>query len=82
VSFGTNSNIESLPMSNNEYSPIEHLVIENTVCFDLLDRLLSYIPELRHLKFRYLDGCNCRRTQLYPITLNYLLDISLELVFF
>jgi hypothetical protein len=55
--------IESLPMSNNEYSPIEHLVIENTVYFDVIDRLLSYVPDLCHLKFRYLDGCNCKRTQ-------------------
>ncbi|CAF3185489.1 unnamed protein product [Rotaria socialis] len=53
VSFATNYNIESLPMSNNEYSPIEDLIIENTVNFDALDRLVSYVPELRHLEFRY-----------------------------
>ncbi|CAM4941144.1 unnamed protein product [Rotaria socialis] len=53
VSFATNSNIESLSMSNNEYSPIEDLIIENTVNFDALDRLVSYVPELRHLEFRY-----------------------------
>lgn len=81
VPFETNWNIESLPMSNNEYSPIEHFIIEDTVYFDVLDRLLSYVPKLRHLKFRYLDGCNCRRTQLYPITLNSLSNISLELAF-
>jgi hypothetical protein len=68
-------------MSNDELSSIEYLIIENTVYFDVLDRLLSYVPALRHLKFRYLDGCNCKRRQLYPITLNYLSHISLEFVF-
>jgi hypothetical protein len=81
ISFETNFNIESLPMSDNKYSPIQHLVIENTVNFNLLDRILSYVPELRHLKVRYLHGFNSNPTQLYRITLNHLSYISLGLVF-
>lgn len=79
VSFQTECNINSFQMSNNEYSPIEYLVIENDICFDVLDRLLSYIPELRHLKFCCLDGYNSKRTQLYPLRLNHLSNVSLEL---
>ncbi|CAF1389491.1 unnamed protein product, partial [Rotaria sordida] len=81
ILFETKSNIDSLPMSNNEYSSIEHLAINNTIYFDALDRLLSYLPDLRQLKLRYLAGYKCKRTQLCPIELNYLSDISLKLVF-
>ncbi|CAF4530148.1 unnamed protein product [Rotaria socialis] len=60
VSFATNSNIESLSMSNNEYSPIEDLIIENTVNFDALDRLVSYPVQFLRISteddIEYLDG--------------------------
>jgi len=65
-------------MSSNEYSPIKHLVIENTVHFDVLDRLLSYVPELRYLTLNCLDGSFREREELSTMSLNHLTDISIK----
>jgi hypothetical protein len=63
-----------LPFATNEYSSIEQLVIKNTVYFYDIDRLLSYVPQLRQLSLGYLyvpyTPVTNKWTQ--PIPLNYL----------
>ncbi|CAF4187660.1 unnamed protein product [Rotaria sp. Silwood2] len=47
---------ESLTIATDEISPIEHLVITNTIYLDELLTLLSYVPQLRRLSIHCLDG--------------------------
>ena len=49
VSFGEDYIPGLLPFATNKYSPIEHLVINGNVHFNLLRRILSYVPQLRRL---------------------------------
>jgi hypothetical protein len=56
ISGLTMGNSKLLPNVNNQYSPIEYLVMKNSVYFDYLDILLSYVPQLRHFSLHCLDG--------------------------
>ncbi|CAF3643583.1 unnamed protein product [Rotaria sordida] len=42
---------DPLPVATNEYSPVEHLIINNTVRCEQLNSLISYVPQLRRLSF-------------------------------
>jgi hypothetical protein len=75
----TKQYLKPLPIATNEFSPIEHLVINNKVSFIQLDSLLSYVPQLRRLSFGYLDGSRNSRITKSSITLSYLIDVSLKL---
>jgi hypothetical protein len=74
----TKQYLKPLPIATNEFSPIEHLVINNKVSFIQLDSLLSYVPQLRRLSFDYFDGYISSRICTNAIQLNYLTDVSLK----
>ena len=71
------SNYDSLPVSTNEYSPIERLIITNSVYSYELDSLLSYIPQLRRLSIYSLSRSWYKRTEISPHILNDLTHLSL-----
>jgi hypothetical protein len=75
----TSVNIRSLSIATNEFSGIEHLVINNKVSIDQLICLLSYVPYLRRLSIDHLDGFGFNRTQRNPIILKCLTNVSLKL---
>jgi hypothetical protein len=78
ISLSTSSVLEWLSIGDDEYSPIEHLVIDDTVYFDTLDHLLSYVPQLRKLSIQCLHGYLSTRTELSAIKLNHLTHLSLD----
>jgi hypothetical protein len=49
LSLGERIGSNLLSFATNEYSPIEHFIIENGIHIDQLDSLLSYVPRLRRL---------------------------------
>lgn len=70
----------SLPIAINEYSPIEHLIITNSIKLHEFDSIISCVPQLRRLslnlsatyqKFRSAQRC--------PFVLKKLTHISLQL---
>jgi hypothetical protein len=70
--------VESEPLSiamMNEYSSIEHLVINNGCHLHELISLLSYVPQLRRLSLHDLYGI---LIESYPIRLNSLTHISIH----
>ncbi|CAF4940100.1 unnamed protein product [Rotaria sp. Silwood1] len=69
------------PMSTdtNEFSPIEHLVINNKVSLNQLYSLLSRVPQLQHLSLDHLCVPRWSQTSLNSITLHYLTHVSLKL---
>jgi hypothetical protein len=69
----------SLPIATKEFSPIEHLIINNKISFNQLDNLLSYVPQLRRLSLSHLNGYQSSRIRTNSTTLNYLTDVSLGL---
>jgi hypothetical protein len=78
VSFRPSYDLDNLlPIADKESSPIEHLIITTSVQFDEIDNLLSYVPQLRSLSINCLDGVYSKRTELSPIMLNHLTDVSL-----
>ncbi|CAF3577991.1 unnamed protein product [Rotaria sp. Silwood1] len=68
-----------LPMATDTISPIEHLVITNTIYFYELLTLLSYVPQLRRLSIHCLDGSRKKQTISWSTILNYLTHISLNI---
>jgi hypothetical protein len=70
---------EPLPISTNEYSSIEHLIIENKICLDHLDSLLSYVPQLRRFSIQLLEDSWKKRTKVSSLVFNHLTHISLQL---
>ena len=67
-----------LPISTNEYSPIEHLIITNNVELDGLDSLLSYVPQLRRLSLDSFTHIWLSRIKLCSFVLNSVTHISLK----
>ncbi|CAF3154433.1 unnamed protein product [Rotaria sp. Silwood2] len=70
---------ESLTIATDEISPIEHLVITNTIYLDELLTLLSYVPQLRRLSIHCLDGSRKKQTISWSTKLNNLTNISLNI---
>jgi hypothetical protein len=70
---------ETLPISINEYSSIEHLIITHSVYLHELDSLLSYVPQLRRLSFHSLLESRSERTKTSPPLLNHLTHISFQI---
>jgi hypothetical protein len=68
-----------LPIAANEFSCIEHLVINSKVLINQLDSLLSYIPHIHRLSFGHLYAYENSQTNRSSIMLNYLTDVSLTL---
>jgi hypothetical protein len=70
-----------LPLATNEYSPIEHLVINNPETLNQLDVLLSYVPRLRRLSLHPVDKYWMTRTNIYSSSrvLKHLTDVYLDL---
>jgi hypothetical protein len=70
--------LEPLSIATNEFSPIEHLVINNQVSINQLDSLLSYVPQLRRLSLDNFNGYITSGIRSNAIQLNYLTDVSLK----
>ncbi|CAF3679157.1 unnamed protein product [Rotaria sordida] len=68
-----------LHLPTNEFSLIEHLVINDQILINQLDNLLSCVPQLRRLSLNNLYGFSHDRTLTKSITLNYLTHVSLRL---
>lgn len=70
---------EVLPFATNEYSPIEHLVITNTMYLNTLHHLLSYVPYLHRLSLKSLKESYNMPTEIFPCSLRYLKHISFNM---
>ncbi|CAF3969201.1 unnamed protein product [Adineta steineri] len=71
--------VSSLSFATNKYSSIEHLVIKNNIELDTLYIILSYVPQIRRLSISELQKPEYKQNITFPITLNNLTYISLEL---
>ncbi|CAF1150383.1 unnamed protein product [Adineta steineri] len=69
----------SLPFATDKYSSIEHFVIKNHIHLVTLYRILSYVPQIRHLSISLLIAPYRRHNMTFSITLNNLTYISLKL---
>ncbi|CAF4109435.1 unnamed protein product [Rotaria sordida] len=67
--------LKPLSIAKNEFSSIEHLVINNKASINQLNSLLSYVPQLRRLSIGYLDGYRYNRTHKSSIVLNYQIQV-------
>ncbi|CAF4630955.1 unnamed protein product [Rotaria sp. Silwood2] len=70
---------KSLSVATNEFSTIEHLIINHEISIDQLRILLSYVPQLRRLSIGNLKEPKIDRTEKGSINLNYLINVSLKL---
>ncbi len=68
-----------LPFSTNKFSPIEHLVINDSCGFNEIIPILSYVPQLRRLSINYLSEVYNQKTEISPIVLNNLTHLSLTM---
>jgi len=69
----------SLPVSTNEYSPIEYLVIKHQLKFHEVNALLSYVPRLHRLSLDCKSGSSDHKTVSSSIVLNHLTHVSLNI---
>jgi hypothetical protein len=79
-----NHKIFSLPFAHNDqFSTIEHLIIDHPCAFKELSAILSYTPALRRLKFSHSNDNNSTTETIKPIKLltNLLLFIKDESYF-
>jgi hypothetical protein len=79
ILFETLRTLKPLSIATNQFSSIEHLVINHNVSLDQLDSLLSYVPQLHRLSFGHLDGSRITRIHMNSIPLNSLTNVSLKL---
>ncbi|CAF3324483.1 unnamed protein product [Rotaria socialis] len=70
---------KSLHVATNEFSTIEHLIINHEISIDQLPILLSYVPQLRRLSIGNLKEPKLNRNERGSVTLNYLTNVSLKL---
>ena len=69
----------SLPNSGDECSPIEYLIITNSIYMHELDSLLSYVPQLRRLSLYLSESNSSMQTQGYSFVSNQLTHIDLRI---
>ena len=69
---------ELLPVCVNEYSPIEHMIIANSIRVKELDAFLSYVPQLRRVSLN-LQYIHPMTTQEYSVMSQHVTHVSLEL---
>jgi len=70
---------KSFLVATNQFSTIEHLVINNKISIDQLEILLSYVPQLHRLSIGNLIESKLHQTKTSSISLNYLTNVSLNL---
>ncbi|CAF1554585.1 unnamed protein product [Rotaria sp. Silwood1] len=78
LSFSKNYKLKSIPMATNQYSSIEHLIIECIIQINILYCFLSYVPQLRRLSCQSLVGYDDVPTDI-KISLNNVTHVSLDL---
>ena len=61
------------------FSPITHLIIEDTIVLDEFSALLSYVPQLRHLSIKRLCTSGNSQPNIAPIVSQQLTHVSLDL---
>ncbi|CAF4099524.1 unnamed protein product, partial [Rotaria sordida] len=79
IQFESKDDEQLLPRCTNEFSSIEYLVIKNCFRFQLLNNFLSYLSRLCYLSIDYLNRIDFKDIELYPLLLEYLKYVSLEL---
>lgn len=70
---------KSLPVDKNEFSTIEHFIINHDISIDQLCILLSFVPQLRHLSIGRLNEPKVKQLQRSSMSLHYLTNVSLKL---
>jgi hypothetical protein len=78
LSFKEISRLELLPVAMKEFSPIEHLIINNTYPLNDLNNLLSYVPHLKRLSIHSEYKYRIEQMQLYSSTLIHLTHVFLN----
>ncbi|CAF3806063.1 unnamed protein product [Adineta steineri] len=76
----TDSNMNiSLPMaSNHELTSIEHLIIDHPCCFNQLNNILSYVPQVSYLKFFSVNDNEIDMKNISSMRLSYLTYFYIE----
>jgi hypothetical protein len=77
--FNLKQNAHLFPIFINTYSPIEHLVIKNSIRFDQLERLLSFVSNLRYLTCLNVFQINDKQNYIQPTLLPKLTHFSLKM---
>jgi hypothetical protein len=70
----------AFPFATDEYSPIEHLMINSEIQEDQIDRFLSYVLQLRRLSFRSIVQSDRSITNSPIPTFKHLTNLSLTLL--
>jgi hypothetical protein len=80
LSLGDSKTLEGLPIAVENFSSIEHLVINDAIYLDDFVPLLSYVPHLRYLSIKCLFWCYDRPLIKVPLlVLNNLRYVSIKL---
>ncbi|CAF1040292.1 unnamed protein product [Adineta steineri] len=76
----TDSNMNiSLPMaSNHQLTSIEHLIIDHPCCFNQLNNILSYVPQVSYLKFFSVNDNEIDMKNISSMRLSYLTHFDIE----
>ncbi|UJR18856.1 hypothetical protein I4U23_021984 [Adineta vaga] len=72
---------ETLSLTINNHSSIEHLIINDDIRFDQLDALFSYVPNLHRLSLQLLSEKRAIQNQSHCSPLKYLTHLYLTLDF-
>jgi hypothetical protein len=67
-----------LPVATNEYSSIEHLVIDNVINISEMNNLLSYVPQIRRFDLHALQNNIQRGVQVSSPELKHMTHVSLQ----
>ncbi|CAF4156207.1 unnamed protein product, partial [Rotaria sordida] len=74
---GYSNDDDPLPSITNDYSPIEHLIINDTMYLDELNCLASYVLQLRRFSIQLRPEYWKQRTKIHPPTLKHLTHVFL-----